>query len=360
MGSRAVRGALAGALGAFGIALAMAVCAPTTAKAEPSVTEVPLYYLHNDESGEYLFTVDKNERDTLVRDRAADGWSYQWVTLYVPTESVESSHPVYRLFNQFTGEHVYTGMPNEHATLAADAEHGWIDEGAKFYSNDGFGAAMYRIFYLYCDNPVSAHEYSTNLDWARSHTGDGWNFDGDVWWGTRRPVANAEKYQGKWFAGINWPDIDPTNPSDPAPPSSVAPVAPNTGEGRQDVVEYARQWIGTPYVSYGESPSEGGFDCSGLTQWVFRHFGVDLPRTTYDQIQWLKDRGRWTTDPNQLKPGDLIAMSGGGHVAIFVGKDPTTGRYMMIDAPKPGQSVIEREIYSIYWDGTFMGGGSVL
>lgn len=49
------------------------------------------------------------------------------------------------------------------------------------------------------------------------------------------------------------------------------------------IVDYAYQFLGTPYVWAGTSPS--GFDCSGFTQYVFRNAaGVSLPRTTYEQI----------------------------------------------------------------------------
>ncbi len=50
-----------------------------------------------------------------------------------------------------------------------------------------------------------------------------------------------------------------------------------------NVVAYASNFLGTPYVWGGTSPSPG-FDCSGFTQYVYAHFGVSLGRTTYDQI----------------------------------------------------------------------------
>lgn len=351
MGSSAIRRALLGTLGAFAIASAVAVAAPTPALADP-VAEEPLYYLEDPDTGEALFSTDRNERNVLVER----GWNYVKVSMYMPTES---SHPVYRMFNPVTGEHLFTQDRNEYEYQAA--HNGWSQEDVAFYADDSESTPMYRIYNPSLGGTPGSHQFSTDRSWALSRTAYGWDFESVSWYGLRLPDGNAERYQGRWYGGIYWNDIDSTDASNSqvtTPGASEAPVQP--GEGRQDVLEYARQWIGWPYVSCGESPDEGGFDCSGLTQWVFSHFGVELPRTTWDQIDWLKANGRWTSDVSQLKPGDLIAMSGGGHVAIFAGKDPVTGRYMMIDAPKPGDSVIEREIYSIYWDGSFMGGGSVL
>ena len=51
----------------------------------------------------------------------------------------------------------------------------------------------------------------------------------------------------------------------------------------QVIVDYACQFIGNPYVWGGTSLTDGA-DCSGFVQSVFAHFGISLPRTTYDQI----------------------------------------------------------------------------
>jgi cell wall-associated NlpC family hydrolase len=105
-----------------------------------------------------------------------------------------------------------------------------------------------------------------------------------------------------------------------------------TGGWRQDLVDYAKQFIGTPYVWGGTTPN--GFDCSGLTQYVYKHFGIDLPRISADQ----GDLNR-RVDINSLKPGDLVFWdnssrnNGADHVAIYIGN----GRY--IEAPRPGGSV---------------------
>lgn len=101
-----------------------------------------------------------------------------------------------------------------------------------------------------------------------------------------------------------------------------------TGSGN-NVVSFAESLIGVPYVYGGTTPS--GFDCSGFVQYVYSHFGVNLPRTTTQQ------ENCGTQIPvSQAQPGDLYFWGNKGsayHVAICVGN----GKY--IAAPEPGQSV---------------------
>jgi peptidoglycan DL-endopeptidase CwlO len=91
------------------------------------------------------------------------------------------------------------------------------------------------------------------------------------------------------------------------------------------VVTYAKHFVGVPYVYGGSSPH--GFDCSGLTRYVYKHFGISLPRTTYSQIATGRRVAR-----HHLRPGDLLFF-GSGHVGMYVGN----GRF--IHAPHTGTRV---------------------
>lgn len=86
---------------------------------------------------------------------------------------------------------------------------------------------------------------------------------------------------------------------------------------RVDIVEYAKQFLGNPYV-YGGSSLTKGTDCSGFTMSVYKHFGITISRTSRSQA---KDGTKITAD--QLQPGDLIfyADSSGNinHVALYIG-----------------------------------------
>ena len=67
-----------------------------------------------------------------------------------------------------------------------------------------------------------------------------------------------------------------------------------------DIADWAKQWTGTPYVWGGNSLSNG-VDCSGLVQQIYKHFGVNVSRTTYSQIGEGKAVGM-----NELQAGDMV------------------------------------------------------
>lgn len=107
----------------------------------------------------------------------------------------------------------------------------------------------------------------------------------------------------------------------------------------QRVIDIAKQYIGTPYVYGGMSPS--GFDCSGFAKYCFAQMGINLNRTAADQTA----NGVWVAKENLL-PGDLVffAPSGGiSHVGIYVGDGK------MIHSPSTGRSVEIVPITSGYY-----------
>lgn len=87
----------------------------------------------------------------------------------------------------------------------------------------------------------------------------------------------------------------------------------STSSNGSAVVAFAKQYVGYKYVSGGASPS--GFDCSGFTTYVYKHFGVTLNRTAAGQYS----NGRSVTS---LQAGDLLMFSYGkgiSHVGIYIG-----------------------------------------
>lgn len=77
------------------------------------------------------------------------------------------------------------------------------------------------------------------------------------------------------------------------------------------LAKYACQYIGNPYV-YGGTSLTGGADCSGFVYRVYKDFGYNLPRTSYEQ------RSAGTgIDYSDAQPGDLICYS--GHIGIYIG-----------------------------------------
>jgi len=110
---------------------------------------------------------------------------------------------------------------------------------------------------------------------------------------------------------------------------------------RADVINYAKSFLGVPYVWGGTSPK--GFDCSGFTQYVAAKFGVKLPRLSQNQGSMGAHVAL-----NQLQPGDLVlfpgdtnnGLSGPGHVAIYMGNG------QIIEAPHTGENVRIRALGS--------------
>ena len=80
---------------------------------------------------------------------------------------------------------------------------------------------------------------------------------------------------------------------------------------RQAVVDFARQFLGNPYVWGGTSLTRGT-DCSGFVKSVYAHFGVSLPRTSYS----MRGVG-YEVSYDEIQPGDIVCYS--GHVGIYAG-----------------------------------------
>jgi cell wall-associated NlpC family hydrolase len=93
------------------------------------------------------------------------------------------------------------------------------------------------------------------------------------------------------------------------------------------IVAYARHFLGVPY-SWGGSTPRTGFDCSGLVRFVYGHFGIPLPHSSWGDLSLGHRVSR-----RFLRPGDLVFFAGASHVGIYVG----SGR--IIDAPHTGAVV---------------------
>lgn len=79
----------------------------------------------------------------------------------------------------------------------------------------------------------------------------------------------------------------------------------------QQVIDFACQFIGNPYVWGGTSLTNGA-DCSGFVQSVYANFGISLPRTTWD----MENVG-YAVSYDQAQPGDLVLYD--GHVGLYMG-----------------------------------------
>lgn len=112
------------------------------------------------------------------------------------------------------------------------------------------------------------------------------------------------------------------------------PISQEASEKAKSVINEAFKYLGTPYVWGGTSPS--GFDCSGLTQYVFANNGVSLPRISESQQTFGTP-----INISDVKPGDLLFYGYPAyHVSIYIGD----GQY--IHAPQTGDVV---KISTVNW-----------
>ena len=113
-----------------------------------------------------------------------------------------------------------------------------------------------------------------------------------------------------------------------------------------NIIAYASNFLGTPYLWGGTSPSTG-FDCSGFTQYVYAHFGIKLGRTTYDQIN-----DGYGVSKDELQAGDLVFFGKNNdptHMGMYVGNNtyihaPRTGDVIKISSMTRSDYITARRV----------------
>ena len=122
----------------------------------------------------------------------------------------------------------------------------------------------------------------------------------------------------------------------------------SSGNEGTSVVEYAKQYLGCKYVAGGASP-ESGFDCSGFTSYVYKHFGVTLSRSSKGQIN-----NGVAVEKSNLQPGDIVVFNNSsntsiGHVGIYIGGNS------FIHAANPKEGVVITSLSSSYYQKRYVG-----
>ena len=103
---------------------------------------------------------------------------------------------------------------------------------------------------------------------------------------------------------------------------------------RQEVIEFAKTYMGTTYRYAGSQPSTG-FDCSGFTYYVFKHFNINLPRGS-SQFKLLGSAQK----PEDFKVGDILVFYGYrdtkniGHVGIICEADGMNSKFIHASSGK--------------------------
>jgi cell wall-associated NlpC family hydrolase len=190
-----------------------------------------------------------------------------------------------------------------------------------------------------------------------------------------KPVDDPNSY-GDWIADVEQPRVDYRGRYQPRLEEArellrqagrgehdregsgagvqVEPVADrgdnSAGPRAVAAVAEARKYFGTPYQWGGSSPKTG-FDCSGLVQWAYAKAGIQIPRTSEQQI--LAANGT-PVDRAHLRPGDLVFFRDAGgdvhHVGMSLGGDK------FINAPHTGARVRIDDLNESYYAREFAGG----
>ena len=138
----------------------------------------------------------------------------------------------------------------------------------------------------------------------------------------RRNLVKFAAVLSVFFTGISFINV-------PNQTQTVHAAEQSTTEKREAVADLAKKQVGKRYVYGATGPS--AFDCSGLTQYVYKKAAnKTLPRTTYTQI----------------KKGDLLfwgSTSSPYHVGIYIGNN----KY--VHAATPGQGVVEQTLSSYFY-----------
>ena len=157
-----------------------------------------------------------------------------------------------------------------------------------------------------------------------------------------RASANTPKYfrQGKAISAL--PSTSTVNQAG-STSSSVSSAA-SSATGTQ-ILAKATQYLGTPYVYGGASPS--GFDCSGFVYYVYGTFGLSVGRTPEAQYN-----AGTVVDKASLQPGDIVLFantyaSGISHSGIYAGN----GQF--IHSPNSRSTVSYSDLTSGYWSEHF-------
>ena len=149
------------------------------------------------------------------------------------------------------------------------------------------------------------------------------------------PVRHAQP-QASAAGSHAWPKNEPADPA-----------------AANAVLMRAISLVGTPY-RYGGNTPEGGFDCSGLVNYVYSDMlDLKLPRTSRELAAYQGPK----IEPRELATADLVFFGSGGgvsHVGIYVGE----GRF--VHAPSTGGTVRLDHLDGSYWRRHYSGAKRIL
>lgn len=190
------------------------------------------------------------------------------------------------------------------------------------------------------------HSLSFNSKITITGEVDGWyriNYEGKVGFVSQKYVSDTKLPENTSRGGVDRTSANEVNEKNVEVSSAETndvnedqeeEAMTETVTGNQ-VVEYAKKYLGYKYVAGGSSPK--GFDCSGFTTYVFKHFGISLNRASKGQI-----KNGVAVEKSKLQAGDLVIFnnesnSAIGHVGIYIG----SGKFIHAANKKEGVTITE-------------------
>ena len=151
-----------------------------------------VYRMYNAWTGEHLYTGSLSEAKSVL----SEGWRWEGVAWVAPSAGV----PVYRLYNAWSGDHLYTTSKAEYSRLA---RVGWKGEGVQLYGAPaGSGAAISRLYNRYVQ--TGSHLLTADASEKRSCIRAGWSDDGNSWYASKLsklPIAGFWTVTQAWTPG---------------------------------------------------------------------------------------------------------------------------------------------------------------
>lgn len=220
-----------------------------------------------------------------------------------------------------TAVNLRTGAGTGNAIIAT------VGEGTALIVEADTGSGWYKVNYDGESGYMSADylSFSETMDLTAQGWVDGTDVRMRAAAGTDSEIVRVTTYgesveilgvDGEWYkvsAGGKTGYIRGDYVSFTEPDPSQAPAAGSIGE---QIVAFAEQFLGTPYVWAGSSPS--GFDCSGFVSYVFKNFGYTVNRTAASMYT-----NGVAVDKSELQIGDAVFFASSsesiGHVGIYIG-----------------------------------------
>ena len=272
-----------------------------------------------------------------------------------------------------TSSSVLASLPNGASVSITGASNGWFK--ATYNGQSGYVSADYVSFTGGSSSSASSSTSQSASTTAtatkstgkivcdtsvnfRSQPNTSCSVIGSLYNGATITILSSENgwykatYNGKTgYISADYVTVTSGQASDSAVSKPSNSVSYNgTSAKRKAVIEYAAQFLGTPYVYGGSTPS--GFDCSGFTSYVFANTVGSIPRVAQAQFD-----ATTRVSMSELKPGDLVffgsSASSISHVGIYVGD----GKF--IHSPHTGD-VVKYDSLSGYYSNRFQGGGRVI